>query len=481
MAVLEQARTVSSADRAVRSSPFDVLIVVLVLGFGFLGLRPLRDPDVWWHLRTGELVVDSGFTTTDPWSYASTKPWVLHEWGTEVLMYLSYAAGGYRGVIALHALGMLTLGALLLRSIRREASVGVAITIGILAILGVLKGVAERPQLVTWCLLAATLPALQRAVRERRPPWWFVPVVGIWANLHGMWSVGLVLYGFLVLGLLLDVGLRQWRDWGRFAMVGVACAAAACVNPHGPSILLTPLQVREYAPFVSEWRPPDLLGDPYYASAFLLLGIIVIGWARTRESISKPEIAYVVGAVFVGLPYARTVPVLAIALAPLAARYLTAMRGSRVTPFLPQRELRVVSAVLAVVAVLGAAAWLPQVPGIARRPPTGASAYVDDLPGRAKVLNAYTLGGWMLWTARDSSPAIDGRTEIYAPDYVRRASGAVRLDPGWQKFVTGTDFDAAWLLKGSPLIYGLKTRGWTVGYEDDGTVVLLPPPPAARS
>jgi hypothetical protein len=69
-----------------RPLPLDVLLGVMCVGFGVLGLRPLSDPDVWWHLRTGELIVHDGFTNTDPWSPASTQPWILHEWGSEVLM-----------------------------------------------------------------------------------------------------------------------------------------------------------------------------------------------------------------------------------------------------------------------------------------------------------------------------------------------------------------------------------------------------------
>jgi len=107
---------------AADSSPLDALLVVVALGFAALGLRPIIDPDAWWHLRTGELIVHSGFTSSDPWSFASTEPWLLHEWGSEVLMYLSYAAGGYHGVMALHALTMLALACTLLWSVGARAT-----------------------------------------------------------------------------------------------------------------------------------------------------------------------------------------------------------------------------------------------------------------------------------------------------------------------------------------------------------------------
>ena len=97
--VLTAENTVTAGEevRKPPASPLDVILLVLALGFGALGLQPLGDPDVWWHLRTGQLVLHSGFTTTDPWSFASTNPWLLHEWGSQALMYGSYAVGAITG------------------------------------------------------------------------------------------------------------------------------------------------------------------------------------------------------------------------------------------------------------------------------------------------------------------------------------------------------------------------------------------------
>jgi hypothetical protein len=67
----------------------ELLPLCLILGYGAMGLLPLGDPDVWWHLRTGELFVEDGFTNSDPWSRTSTEPWHLHELLSEVVMYLA--------------------------------------------------------------------------------------------------------------------------------------------------------------------------------------------------------------------------------------------------------------------------------------------------------------------------------------------------------------------------------------------------------
>jgi hypothetical protein len=127
------------------------------------------------------------------------------------------------------------------------------------------------------------------------------------------------------------------------------------------------------------------------------------------------------------------------------------------------------------VAVVLAAVWLPQVPAIQRGAPWRASAALDALPGRAHVLNQYTLGSWIIWTARDTSPAIDGRTEIYSPEYVTKALGVVGLSPGWKRFIRHQHFDAVWLYKGAPLISALRELGWTTYFHDADSVILVPP------
>ncbi len=62
-----------------------------------LTAREISDPDFWWHLRTGEYIVQ---TATVPRAdvFSGTvagRPWVAHEWLSEVIIYALYVLGGY--------------------------------------------------------------------------------------------------------------------------------------------------------------------------------------------------------------------------------------------------------------------------------------------------------------------------------------------------------------------------------------------------
>ena len=60
------------------------------------------DNDFWWHLRTGQFIFDSGIPRHDPFSWtAAGKPWVMHEWLSEAIIYAVQSTVGYVGNMVL--------------------------------------------------------------------------------------------------------------------------------------------------------------------------------------------------------------------------------------------------------------------------------------------------------------------------------------------------------------------------------------------
>jgi hypothetical protein len=59
-----------------------------ILLFGLLAMtaRNAVDPDLWWHLRTGQWIMETGhIPRSDPFSFTRAgSPWVSHEWLSEV-------------------------------------------------------------------------------------------------------------------------------------------------------------------------------------------------------------------------------------------------------------------------------------------------------------------------------------------------------------------------------------------------------------
>ncbi|HZB97033.1 MAG TPA: hypothetical protein VE219_00390, partial [Candidatus Sulfotelmatobacter sp.] len=65
------------------------LFLTAVLLLGALPLiSEIRDPDFWWHLRAGQLILERhALLGNDPFTYTvpASRTWTMHEWLTEVM------------------------------------------------------------------------------------------------------------------------------------------------------------------------------------------------------------------------------------------------------------------------------------------------------------------------------------------------------------------------------------------------------------
>ena len=73
-----------------------VLRVLLFTAVFSLAAVPPLDPDLWWHLANGRLMLATqSIPQTDVYSFsAAGHPWVMHEWLADLAMYLLFQAGG---------------------------------------------------------------------------------------------------------------------------------------------------------------------------------------------------------------------------------------------------------------------------------------------------------------------------------------------------------------------------------------------------
>src|SRR5262249_10630074 len=130
------------------------------------------DVDTWWHLKTGQYVVQQHkMPVPDPFSWttymgkdtypgeAVTRRFNLtHEWLSQAMMYSAVAAKVFTGLILLRGIWLTALcGIVGLIAYRRSGSFYRSFAVS-LAIVFVLRNfVADRPQYVTYVFLAITI------------------------------------------------------------------------------------------------------------------------------------------------------------------------------------------------------------------------------------------------------------------------------------------------------------------------------------
>jgi hypothetical protein len=230
--------------------PSPVLIFVMVLGvvlFGAVLSKGPWDTDYYWHVTTGALIADGRFPTTDPFSFTwGGQPWTLHEWLSELLMYWLVEGIGYMGAVVVFAIlpglvfAILALG--LMRLGLRTSAVVLATTISALVLIPYMT---LRPQVISWVFFAMMMLALLH-LRPRHGRWTLLalPLFALWANLHGLWAVGLGVIGFhAVLTLVGLTPMSPARGW-TLAGLGAAILGTAA-TPAGPIGVLYPLRYVE--------------------------------------------------------------------------------------------------------------------------------------------------------------------------------------------------------------------------------------------
>src|SRR5438874_11708744 len=98
-----------------------VILVLLYLIPASQALLPIDDPDIWWHLRTGQWIIEHGMVPVVGLfsSYGMRQPWIAYSWLFEVLVYGLYRAFGLVGLVLYTVSGALFIAIALHALVRR--------------------------------------------------------------------------------------------------------------------------------------------------------------------------------------------------------------------------------------------------------------------------------------------------------------------------------------------------------------------------
>lgn len=462
------------------AGPPHLVAAALVLLAGVICLAPPSDPDLWWHLETGDFILDTGrLPRNDTWSLvASGRTWVAHEWLGEVFISLFNKAFGLPGVRFYRSLAVMAILTCLAVQAFRRATPHRALMCLTLAFFATIPGWGGRPQLISFLLMVAAAQLVRAAVAHRASPWWLVPLTWIWANVHAYWIMVVALLGVAVLGLLLRDTRRTSGHATRLGLVAAVCFASALLTPNGLGILDPFLATAGGDPsFIAEFRAPSIQ-SAYGLAFFVMLAAIFILYARSEDKIDPYDLAQVCFVSAFGLLYIRTIPPAAVLLLPLLADAFGRSAGTQTqrtgSPMLNLASI----AVIAGAAAVGGWQSLTGLGPYARDAPVAATdSLLNSTVGVPRVINEYDVGGWLIRNAGDARPAIDGRAEIYPPGYVQDYIAALSMRGDWKATVARLQSNVALLRPETSLVNGLRDElGWVVVYNDDNWLVLVPPP-----
>ena len=393
----------------------------------------LNDPDTYLHIAAGRwMLTHLALPLQDPFSHSlAGAVWVPHEWLAEIILALVYDAAGWSGLVLLGAACFATGMALLTRYLLRcfePFSALIAVTLGAALVLGHLL---VRPHLLALPLLVIWSGELF-AARDigSAPPRWLLPLMALWANLHGSFMFGLALVLFLGAEATLLSGRRmpEARRWGLFGLLAVA---ASLMTPNGVAGFVEPFRLTMMPALqasFNEWMSPNF--QSFQPLEIWLLGMIALGFT-TGIKLPPHRLLLLLALCHMALAHVRHAELLGL-IGPLA---VAASLGPQIAARIRSAPL---SAVGRAVARLGAPAHLPAVVlalvvavatslpvllrPIERRDdpatPAAALAAAERMRLTGPVFNSEGFGGYLIFSG--IPPFIDGRIELYGDAFLAR-------------------------------------------------------------
>lgn len=385
-----------------------VAVVVMAIEAGSV------QPDTWLALVGGREIVEHGLPHHALTGLPAGRTWVDQEWLSQLIMYGVLRLGGLGLLVLVNGLVLL---AALLGAVLASLRLGVRPRTLLWLLVPVLwclqPAATARPQAFAYPLFVAVVYLLVRDVATpSRRVFWCVPLLVLWANLHGSVILGA---GLVVLRGLLEIlerrrelraGLRAWARPAALVLAPIACLFA---TPYGAgmlsyyrAILFNP----KFREVLTEWLP--VTDYPRIAVGFFALaGIALWSFGRDSHATSRFERVSLLVLLAGSILAVRNVTWFGLLALIVVSRSLDGRLGLRVprTPRWPaaRRRLYIVfTGTCVALACLFAVrlATLSEDALVGDRYPASALPHVEtalqERPG-LKVLSDSTYADWLLW------------------------------------------------------------------------------------
>lgn len=419
----------------------DIRYIALLSLFLLVATVPftkISDYDLFWHLKLGESVFNSGHIyAVDEFSYTfGGQPQFNGEWLADLLIYLFCRVGGFQSLNILKIILLLVAFFLLYKTLRimgedEEAGFTASVITLALVLCSMRFRLFIRPYLFSFVFFAATLYLLSRYDRDNRNngggvgALWFLPLVELaWANISKTAIFGPLLF----LLFIVSCAVRTKRLDPRLLLVMAVLILASLCNPvaYGLYGLAGLYATSETKNVIGEMQPLSFqilwgYGIKYtvFYQLLVVLSLIYLVFFRGWKNLFHLSLFVI----FFGqsVRMVRMIDFFSLAAAPLVftpvMRFVKAPVISRIsgrrgvmTAILSLTILALIPVVLSWGGVYTFGAGVKE-----DMFPEGALAFLDREKITGKLFNSYPLGGYIIWRSPERKVFVDGRGGLFYP------------------------------------------------------------------
>jgi len=481
-----------------------VLLMALFWSIAANGPQLLNfDGDLPRHLLVGRAIRETGSVPlTDRYSFRTVGvPSIPHEWLSQVIFSAANDLLGLGGVMLLTAVLVTAVWTIVYRQAQQKANnLFISMLLTALGIGASMIHVLPRPHLFTYLFAAGWIIVLEKVTENRRPPWWLLPLLMIfWVNMHGMFVLGIIIWGIYLAGSFLENPRRGWfaeRSTRSLLLGGALSILATFFSPTGTKIwaAITSLGSNSYITSrIPEYQSPNF-HIPETWTFILLLLIVLLGFARSSTRIPWTQTLLTGAFAAIALYTSRMIPLFAIVTVPIAAKTVAEWLSDE---FPNSRFLVVEKNISAINATSDGRIWLlalvlvvamlfasgkaidAQNKGNYFSPdffPVAAVTWLNSHPQNGHMFNEFDWGGYLLLKLNPPQQIfMDGHTHIYGETLTREYESIVTLREGWPELLAGYQVQWAIVRTDSAIARALENDQWKVVYQDQTATVLRKP------
>jgi hypothetical protein len=384
------------------------IVATALLTCVLLALLPSEmSPDGWYALLGGDVIIHHGLPSHDALTvWGAGRRWVDQQWLAQLGYYGLYELGGLRVALIVNAAVVAGAYVAAVTLARRRGGSRPAVAV-VAAVAAVSIGVASsalRPQTLALPLFVTlSWLLIQDARSPSRRVFWCIPLLALWANVHGSVTLGALL---VVVRVVVSAWSRRRLALERaaFAALAVGAQFASPYARHLGWYYRTILFNREFAKFLPDWMPTalSLRTVAFYALALAT----VFALARAPGLLTAFERVALLLLLLLGIDASRGVTwfsLFAVIVVPTVVAEAVPLRS----PIVPHRLVDaavaasgVASVVAVVLAAIQPSSWYSR-----DYPPEGARAAAAAAGASGTVFANAAYADWLLFR----EPSLRGR------------------------------------------------------------------------
>lgn len=489
-----------------------MLALAALCFFGILLISPVKDTDIWWHLREGQTFLQQGWVgQADLFTYTGRGfYWVNHAWLTDIVFSLLWEWKQDVGLILFRFVSFMFLATAMLWHYRKQrVPLGLA-AVFLMIVLYIIQGrFLIRPHIISYVYNVTYSFLLIYGTGKtgnHRLLFYLVPLQLLWTNSHASFILGLAMQGCLLAGDMVQRFFADdmpefnsagvtWREIGLRCIIFITSLSVTLINPffHEAYYMLAEQENKKLIQEnTTEWFSPFhqfFAGTDFFFYFAIWLSIVTVLYVL---NIGKLRLGFVFMAgflFFLTLNSHRfrvdftiyTFGTLAVVIRQLMES--TWVRNLRRNVFENQlmwdTAVHATRAGLLILFVLIARARYAQLQpefGISNSLPKRLVPFMEKWDISGRMWNDLMFGGWLVWFSKEPV-YIDGRNfsyEVYL-DYLDMQ----RTSEGFSRFMEKYEVD--YLISRWPLtendgiinvnLNALRSGQWVLVYFDE--IVLI--------